>query len=185
MPRATQRGRQLRKSLVNERNASNERIYQLELEEYRKLQEIDKAAKREFEVQKAVSIAQATIAQAESAVQAYKSLVGIPVVGPGLAVTAAAAAIATGAAQIKSIRAQQFQGSAGTPPIPPQTQTLGGSGGAGGVGQAPTLDLSFLGEGAGQDETDPGLRDRPRREQRTTSKSNKFKTRLRYENCGN
>ena len=102
-----------------------------------------------------MSIAQTTIAQSESAVQAYKSLVGIPVVGPTLATIASASAIALGAKQIQAIRKQTYKSTAGQAPKPPQkpaSSGLGGAGGAGAVGgggTAPQLDLSFLGEGAG------------------------------------
>lgn len=65
-------------------------------------------AKKIGAIQKAVSITQATIHTAESAVAAYKAMVGIPVVGPVLAAAAAAAAIASGAVQIAIIRAQKF-----------------------------------------------------------------------------
>lgn len=52
---------------------------------------------------KAAAIAQTTIATYAAAMQAYKSLAGIPIVGPGLGAVAAAAAVATGIANIKKI----------------------------------------------------------------------------------
>jgi len=61
-------------------------------------------------IQQAVSIVQTTISTAESAVAAYKALVGIPIVGPLLAPAAAAAAIAAGAIQVAIIKAQKFAG---------------------------------------------------------------------------
>ena len=49
------------------------------------------------------AIAQTTISTYQSAVEAYKSLSGIPVVGPALGIAAAAAAIASGIATVKKI----------------------------------------------------------------------------------
>lgn len=66
---------------------------------------------------KGVAIAQTTIATAQSAVEAFKSTAGIPIVGPVLAPIAAAAAVAFGVAQIRKI--------ASTP-----ESTTGGGGGA-------------------------------------------------------
>jgi hypothetical protein len=145
---------QLEAQLVEEKYASELRVYNLELENYERNRELDKQVKKQFEIQKAVAIAQTAIAQGESAVQAYKSLVGIPVVGPGLAIGASASAIALGAKQIQAIRRQTYQSTAGEAPTPPQRPQ--GTGGAGGgteaqtIPGAPQLDLSFLGEGATQ-----------------------------------
>lgn len=144
---------QLEKQLREEQYQADLRVYNLELENYNKNRALDEQARKQFEIQKAVSIAQAAIAQGESAIQAYKSVVGIPVVGPGLAVAAAAAAVAAGAAQIQGIRRQTYQSTAGEAPTPPQRQLqpVGGVPGTeqGGIGGGPQLDLSFLGEGAG------------------------------------
>jgi len=109
--------------------------------------------KKGFERSKKIQTAQALISTYESAVQAFKSLAGIPVVGPALGAGAAAAATAAGLANVKQIQSQQYQ-SAG-----------GGGGGssyssAGTAGQAaqaaqqtpsaPVLDLGFLGAGSEQ-----------------------------------
>jgi hypothetical protein len=51
----------------------------------------------------AAAIAQTTIATYTAAMEAYKSVVGVPVVGPVLAVVAAGAAVAAGIANIKKI----------------------------------------------------------------------------------
>jgi hypothetical protein len=75
---------------------------------------------------KAFAIAKATIDTYQSAVAAYKSLAGIPVVGPVLGGIAAAAAVATGIATVNKIVAVQV------PNAP------GGGGGGGGGGGAPT-----------------------------------------------
>ena len=57
---------------------------------------------------KAFAIAKATIDTYQSAVAAYKSLAGIPVIGPALGAIAAAAAVASGVATVKKIGAVQI-----------------------------------------------------------------------------
>lgn len=113
--------------------------------------ESEEQQKKGFERSKKIQTAQALISTYESAVQAFKSLAGIPVVGPGLGAAAAAAATAAGIANVKQIQSQQYQsasaggGGAG--------YSSAGSSPASGAQQAPTaptLDLSFLGQGAGQ-----------------------------------
>jgi len=52
---------------------------------------------------KGIAIAQTTIDTYQSATAAYKAVVGIPVVGPGLAIVAAAAAVAAGIANVDKI----------------------------------------------------------------------------------
>jgi hypothetical protein len=74
---------------------------------------------------KAFAIAKATIDTYQSAVAAYKSLAGIPVVGPILGGIAAAAAIATGIATVKKIVAVQV------PPTPTAQKVDTGGAGAG------------------------------------------------------
>lgn len=83
--------------------------------------------KKGFVLWKALSIGQATIDTYASATGAYKAMVGIPVVGPGLAVAAAAAAIAAGMANVAAI--------ANTPPPKAATGGLlvGRSHGEGGI----------------------------------------------------
>ncbi len=66
-----------------------------------------------FEVMKAAAISQTVIDTYASAQAAYKALAGIPVVGPGLAVAAAASAVAAGLARVAQIRSTPFGG--GTP----------------------------------------------------------------------
>lgn len=112
--------------------------------------ESEEQQKKGFERSKKIQTAQALISTYESAVQAFKSLAGIPVVGPGLGAAAAAAATAAGLANVKQIQSQQYQSASA------------GGGGAGyssagsaaaAVQQAPTaptLDLGFLGEGSQQ-----------------------------------
>ena len=72
---------------------------------------------------KAAAIAAATIDTYQSATSSYKSLAGIPIVGPVLGGIAAAAAVASGIATVKKIAA---------------TKTPGPSGGGGGGGSGPT-----------------------------------------------
>ncbi len=76
---------------------------------------------------KAFAIAKTTIDTYQSAVSAYASLAGIPVVGPALGAIAAAAAVAAGIANVKKILAVQVPTDSGgtgggttpTPPPPP------------------------------------------------------------------
>ena len=63
--------------------------------------------KAAFAVYKAFAIAQAGIDTYQSAVAAYKAMVGIPIIGPGLAIAAAAAATAFGLSNIAKIAAMQ------------------------------------------------------------------------------
>lgn len=72
---------------------------------------------------KAFAIAKATIDTYQSAVAAYKSLAGIPVVGPVLGAIAAAAAVATGIATVKKIVAVQVPQT----PASSKISTAGGS----------------------------------------------------------
>ena len=59
---------------------------------------------------KGLAVAATTIDTYQSAVAAYKSMVGIPIVGPGLAAAAAAAAVTAGLANVKSILAVDTSG---------------------------------------------------------------------------
>jgi hypothetical protein len=69
----------------------------------------DKDTERGFKLWKASAIAQGYVDTFSSAIAAYKSMVGIPVVGPGLAVAAAAAAMAAGIANLNRIAATKFE----------------------------------------------------------------------------
>jgi hypothetical protein len=133
-------------AIQNETDA--QKRYQMELQNYEINKEQEKQQKAQFDRGKALAIADATIATGEAAISAYKSMVGIPVVGPGLAVAAAAAATAAGVANINSIKKQTFEG-VGEPPQPPSAPNLSAEAGTSATTTgAPTLDLSFLGEGA-------------------------------------
>jgi hypothetical protein len=62
---------------------------------------------------KAAAIAETTISTYQSAQASYQSLAGIPVVGPALGFVAAAAAVATGVANVKKILAVKTPGKGG------------------------------------------------------------------------
>jgi hypothetical protein len=106
-----------------------------------------KQQEKAFKVQKAVSIAQASISTAEAAISAYKSLAGIPVIGPALGALASAAAIAAGLVQIKKIKEQKFEGGGPEPspsPTPTPIDTGGGTvegSGGGGLIAPPRFNL--------------------------------------------
>ena len=71
---------------------------------------------------------------------------------PGYPFVQAGIAAAFGAAQLAVIGKSKFQGGSATPPPTPSGGGGGGvPAGGGGQTQAPQLDLSFLGEGAGQE----------------------------------
>jgi hypothetical protein len=91
--------------------------------------------KRAFNIQKASNIASATIDTFVSAQSAYKSVIGVPVVGPVLAPLASAGAIAMGLMNIKKIKESQFEGGA------EPTASSGGGGGGGGAVQAPQFNV--------------------------------------------
>ena len=61
-----------------------------------------------FELWKAIQIAETIISTITAAQEAFRAMVGIPIVGPALAVAAAAAALAAGYARVDQIRSQQF-----------------------------------------------------------------------------
>lgn len=87
------------------------------LSQYDKDSEEYKAAQIEqFNVSKAINATNAAIAGATGAVEAYKALAGIPVVGPGLGIAAATAMGVFTAAQVASILAQQPSFETGTLP---------------------------------------------------------------------
>lgn len=102
--------------------------------------------KKAFERSKKIQSAQALISTYESAVQAFKSLAGIPVVGPALGTAASVAAIASGLAQVKSIQSQTLGGGATAPAPAPAPALSAAATEATQAPSAPTLDLSFLGD---------------------------------------
>jgi hypothetical protein len=76
-----------------------------EVEQRKKLDDVKRKA---FEANKKTQIAETTIQIAQAALAAFRSLVGIPFVGPVLAAAAAAAAVAFGAKKIQQINAEKF-----------------------------------------------------------------------------
>jgi hypothetical protein len=81
--------------------------------------------KKYFEKNKKLQIANAYIQMFQSAISAFASLASIPVVGVGLGILAAGAALISGRENIKNIKAQTYEGSSGgggggTASAPPQ-----------------------------------------------------------------
>lgn len=76
-------------------------------------QAFGKHNKKMFEVGKKAAIAETVIATYQSAVNSFNALSGIPIVGPFLGAAAAAAAVAYGMAQVKTIKSQSYQGGGG------------------------------------------------------------------------
>lgn len=82
-------------------------VYKQESQDSTKSQ---KEQEKAFKTYKALAITQAIIDTISSAQGAYKSLVGIPYVGPFLAPVAAAAAVVAGIANVKAIQNEQLAG---------------------------------------------------------------------------
>lgn len=94
----------------------------------------EKAAKRAFQIQKAISIAQATISTYESANAIFASTAKNPIttIFPGAPFVAAGVAVAAGLANVATIAAQQFQGSTSGGNNSANPPSFGGGGGGGG-----------------------------------------------------
>ena len=108
----------------------------------------EKDAEKNFKVQKALSLASATVSSTEAVINAYKTAQGSPftLINPAYPAIQAVLAGVFGAAQIATIARSQFK-------APAKVQTSVGGGGGGGSAPTPTapqLDLGFLGGGAGQ-----------------------------------
>lgn len=118
--------------------------------------------KKQFEIGKKAAIAQTVINTYEMATSAYKSLAGIPYVGPILGAIAAGAAILYGKSQVSAIKSQSFGGGGSVaggsaPSIPttasnPSTGLPEGSPGDVGVKQEPTkiVNISISGNPTGE-----------------------------------
>jgi hypothetical protein len=108
--------------------------------------ETEEQQKKGFDRAKKIQAAQTLISTYEATMAAYKSVVGTPFVGPALAPIVAATVAATGLKNVQNILNQQYEGSGPSPDTGsnPIREVSGPS--------APTIDLSFLGEGAGQAE---------------------------------
>jgi hypothetical protein len=91
----------------------------------------EKTAKAAFKVQKAISIAQATISTYESANSIFNSTAKNPITiaFPGAPFVAAGVAVAAGLANVATIAAQQFQGGGSTPGNNSTPPSFGGGGG--------------------------------------------------------
>ena len=119
-----------------DRIMNNEKLNQKEREVL--LGQEQKAYNKAFKANKAVQYANTVVNTATSAMSAYSAMAGIPYVGPILGAIAAAAAVAAGAFQLKTIAAQQPE------------DISGGSGavGTGGTGMGntinPTIDVNAL-----------------------------------------
>jgi hypothetical protein len=74
---------------------------------------MDKHSRKGFETWKAMATAQGIVDAISSAIASYKSLAGIPYVGPYLGAAAAAAALAAGYANVRKIQGTKFGDKAG------------------------------------------------------------------------
>ena len=116
----------------------------------RKEAEADKIRKKAFESNKKLQIASAIVTGIQSAMAAFGSLAGIPVVGPVLGGLAAAASAITTAMQIQTIKNTQFEGSGGGG-VPTPTVTAPVIPSFNGVGNSPQNQLAqSLGQGQDQ-----------------------------------
>jgi hypothetical protein len=108
-------------------------------------------SRKQFEIGKAAAIAQVAIDTPKAAMSAYSAMAGIPVVGPALGGIAAAAAVATGVAQIQNIKSQSFGGGGGG--VGSAAAASGGASAAdaGGQGGEPAnvVDATFVLQGEG------------------------------------
>ena len=118
-----------------DRIMKNEKLSEKEREKL--LEEEQKSYNKAFKANKAVQYANTVVNTATAAMSAYSAMAGIPIVGPALGAIAAAAAVAAGAIQIKTIAAQE-----------PEDISGGSSGGAstgdGGAATTPTIDVNAL-----------------------------------------
>ena len=112
-------------------------------------------ARRNFKIQKALSLAQTTLGAVQGVQNAFTTGQKSPITAlfPGYPFVQAGIAAAFGAAQIATVGKSKYQGGSTKPSVP-----SGGGGGGGGASaaasggaQAPQLDLGFLGAGAGQE----------------------------------
>lgn len=82
-------------------------------------EEEEKLAKRNFEINKKLQIAQALISGVQASINAYTSTLHVPIVGPVLApIAAALSAVAVGA-QVSKIKSMTFEGGGSNTPPPP------------------------------------------------------------------
>ena len=122
------------KKLAAEKKKRNETIAAASLSTASNLfGSLSEIAGKESAAGKALSVAQATIDTFQSANAAYKAMAGIPIVGPGLGIAAAAAAIISGIMNVKNILSVDEDGeenapaTAATPtptPVPASAQSV-------------------------------------------------------------
>ena len=111
-------------------------------------------AERQFKIQKALSLASATVSSTEGVINAYKTAQGSPytLINPAYPAIQAGLAAAFGVAQIATIARSKYESQA----QPSAEGAASGTSIARSVRdtniQVPTLDLGFLGAGAGQDQ---------------------------------
>ncbi len=86
----------------------------------------DKESKKGFAVWKGLSMAQATIDAITAANGAYKAMVGIPIVGPGLAIAASVAALAAGYVNVQRISNTKYEKAATGGMLSGKTHAEGG-----------------------------------------------------------
>ena len=92
------------------------------------LKQVSQLIGEETAAGKAAAIAATTIDTYQSATASYKSLAGIPIVGPALGAVAAGLAIANGIATVKKITSVKVPGGGGGGGAPSISNTLGGNG---------------------------------------------------------
>jgi len=76
------------------------------------------SASQAFGNNKALAIASTILSTYSAAQKAYEAMVGIPYIGPALAVAAAAAAVLSGLARVKQIQSQEMKSAAGGFDVP-------------------------------------------------------------------
>ena len=111
-------------------------------------------AKRNFKIQKALSLTQTTLASIQGVSNAFTTAQKSPIttIFPGYPFVQAGIAAAFGAAQVAAIGKSKYQGGSAGVPSPPSGGGGGAAAGASAPTQAPQLDLGFLGAGAGQEQ---------------------------------
>ena len=106
----------------------------------------EKRAKRTFEIGKKLALVQAIMNTAEGVTAALTDKTQPSTI---LRILQTAAVATAGAAQIATIKRQQFKAGGSTPPRP-SAGSRGVGEAAGNISQSPQLDLGFLGAGSGQ-----------------------------------
>lgn len=99
--------------------------------------EKDQIQRKAFEDNKKIRVADSIIDAIQASIAAFRSLAGIPFVGPVLGAVAAAAALKFGMDNVQRIRDQQYVGSGAQPPAPPSGRDGGGGGGFPPIAQLP------------------------------------------------